>query len=387
MDPKVSSPSRVPFPIITTGLSQINSSIGSSPRSGLQEERREQLVREFYQIDTDHNNYLSFEEVYNFLSERQGEPFDENLCRDLFSRMDTNRDNQISLEEFVDSYTDTEEAILRKMKNVKKDLQVTTEKLKENKEKLKKSEMTEKITHAGVMEGSVLTLSLLNAQNLAPSNATGLANSFVVIQCGSQKVTSSVINSNLSPAWNESYTMRVDNKNEILTLVVNSKNMFGSSFVGKVNIPLNTLLDQLKHEQFFQLTDEIGNKSQGRIRLELQFVWSKVKYFKDICKEQERIIMEDQMRLEQIKEKLNNLRRPFGHLTDLNTKLDMIGTPQSGTFNFEGKVVQRLEELTSVRISIIAESEDYLYYSILVYMVLSILICFGKPDFLNVFGI
>lgn len=382
--PNLRKKTKVPFPINTQGLPQLNSSIGSSPRSGLQEERREQLAKEFHQIDTDHNNFLSYEEIYTFLSERQGEPFDENLCRDLFDRMDKNKDNQISLEEFVDSYTDTEEIIQKKLKQVKKDLQKSLEKLNENKEKLKKAENTEKFTSAGLMEGSVLTLSLLRGQDFQPSTASGTANPFVVIQCGDKKVSSAVINSNLNPVWNEEFTFPVNSKNEVLSLVVQSKNMFGSSFMGKVSIQLNTLLDQLKHEQFFQLTDEVGNKSQGRIKIELQFIWSKVRFFKDICKEQEKMIQDDQARIEQIKEKLNNLRRPFGYLADLNTRPDIIGTPVSGTVNFEEKVFQRLEELTSVRISIVAESEDYLYYSILAYMILSVFICFARPDFFNV---
>lgn len=37
----------------------------------------------------------------------------------------------------------------------------------------------------------------------------------------------------------------------------------------------------MKHDQWVDLSDERGNKSQGRIRLMLQWVYSKVQYFSE----------------------------------------------------------------------------------------------------------
>ena len=132
-----------PSPIVTSGLPRLNNSLGSSPRSGLQEERREQLAKEFSQIDVDHNNYLSYEEIYNFLTERQREPFDETLCKDLFSKMDKNNDNQISLDEFVDSYTDAEEKLTVRIKELKNEIQKHKDNLKSNQDKLSRAQIHE----------------------------------------------------------------------------------------------------------------------------------------------------------------------------------------------------------------------------------------------------
>lgn len=382
MEPKVSS--RVPYPIITKDLPKVRSSAGSSPRSGLQEERREQLLKEFSDLDRDHNNVITFDEIHDFLSEKQGEAFDLTLCKELFSRMDRNHDNEITFEEFVESYIEIEEMIKRQMKKVEKDVKKGQSSLEDNKEKLKRAEQTESLNSAGIMYGSSLSIIVKSAQNLIPSNSSGSADPYVIIECGGKKIETSLVPGSLNPIWDESYTFPITSKDLDVTFTVMSKSMLGDKFVGKLAIPLKTLADQLKREQYFSLSSQkYGEKWQGRICLELQWIWSKTRYYKDINSEWERIIAEDMERLEQLREQLDKLKKPFGYLREPYGRTD-ITTPASGTFHFEEKLVQKLEEITNGKISIVVENEDYMYYMIIMYMVFAVLINFMRPDFFNV---
>lgn len=375
MDPR-------PAPIVTSGLPRLNNSLGSSPRSGLQEERREQLAKEFAQIDVDHNNFLSYEEIYNFLTERQREPFDETLCKDLFSKMDKNNDNQISLDEFVDSYTDAEEKLTIRIKELKNEIQKHRDNLKSNQEKLVRAQKQETLNSSGIMIGSELRVGVLSARDLAPSNAKGTANPFVVLQLGKVKFATNVKSENLNPSWNESFNFKIEQRGGELEAVVKSKSVFGETVIGKVLVPLSSLSDQMKYQQFYTLNDDSG-KACGKLLLELQWIWSNSKYLKDICAQLEKIIAERENRLEQIREKLDNLRRPFGNLMSLGTHADMIGTPVSGTYS-AGEILPQRFSVTSLKFSIVVENEDYLYYSIIFYMLLSVIINFSRPDFFNV---
>jgi hypothetical protein len=234
------------------------------------------------------------------------------------------------------------------------------------------------------MNGSELRVEVKSAQHLAPANAKGTADPFVVLQFKDKKFLTNTIPASLNPSWNESFMFKVTERTGDLLLFIKNKSFFGEKLIGKVSIPLATLKDQLKIEQFFQLNDENDKKTTGKILLELQWIWSNVRYLSDICKQLEKLIDEEQERLSMIKEKLDNLRRPFGHLTELNTRADMIATPGSRTESHEENFAHRFSETMSLKISIVVENEDYLYYSILTYMLLSVVINFARPDFLNV---
>ena len=374
-----------PSPIVTSDLPRLDSSIGSSPRSALQEERREQLAKEFAQIDANKDNFLSYEEIYNFLTERQREPFDEALCRDLFSKMDKDNDNQISLDEFVDSYTDTEEKLIKRIKQLKNEIQKHKESLTSNQEKIPRAQKQEVFNSSGIMIGSELRICVISAKELTPANTKGTANPFIVLQFENLKFATQVKSDNLNPVWNESFNFKIEKRGGELEATVKNKSTFGEAIIGKVLIPLNTLSGQMKNQQYYILTDESG-RTCGKLLLELQWIWSNTKYLTDICGQISKIITERENRLEQLREKLDNLRRPFGNLMSLGTHTDMIGTPVSGT-NSVGEILPNKFSVTSMRFSIIVENEDYLYYSIILYMLLSVIINFSRPDFFNVAGI
>jgi C2 domain/EF-hand domain pair len=377
------TPPRRPYPIITQNLPQVRNSIGSSPRSGLKQERYDQLVKEFSDIDKDHNNVLSFDEIHNFLTYKQGENFDETLCKDIFSRMDKNYDGVVTLEEFVESYVEIEDLILRQIKVVTKEIKKCKGEVEENRNKIKKAEKTEFLGALGIMKGSVVTVGIKSAQNLYPCTTDGLANPYVIVECGDHKIETSILYNTLNPIWQEVYSFPVLSKGLQLKLVIMSKGLFGDKFIGKISIPLKSLYDQLKHEQYFSLSGETeGEKWQGRIFLELQWIWSKVKYLKDISFQWEKIIKEDEEKLELLKIQLDRLRKPFGYLTDFN-KNDL-GTPGSNTIQIEEKNSLKIEELTNGMINVIIENQGYLYVSLIIYMILSILVCFSRPDFVNV---
>ena len=105
--------------------------------------------------------------------------------------------------------------------------------------------------------------------------------------------------------------------------------------------------------------------------LELHWIWSRVKYYKDINKEWENIIKSDQIRLDDLKEQLEKIRKPFGYMKDWSLRNEVV-TPTSGTFQFEEKLVKKFEELTHGKISLVVEHEGYLCLSLIIYMIFGV---------------
>jgi Ca2+-binding EF-hand superfamily protein len=80
----------------------------------------------FNQIDTDGDKMLTFDEVYNFLNskamETGGTPFDRKHCRELFSKLDRNQDQQVTIDEVIISYCEHKKEHERQILALRKEI-------------------------------------------------------------------------------------------------------------------------------------------------------------------------------------------------------------------------------------------------------------------------
>jgi hypothetical protein len=70
----------------------------------------------------------------------------------------------------------------------------------------------------------------------------------------------------------------------------------------------------MKHDQWLDLVDEKGQPTQGRVRLMLQWVYSKVDYFKDYLEKWDVTLENDISEKDQIEKFIKQLESPFGFL-------------------------------------------------------------------------
>lgn len=358
------------------------SSIGSSKKSAYEEERYDQLLKEFSRIDKDKNNSLSFEEILNFLSEKQNEEFDFILCQEIFARLDKNNDSVVTLEEFVESYVEVESLIIKKIRSLNKEIMSNTRQLMSNQEKLRVAERTEVLNSVGIMQDSVLTVLVKSAQNLLPSTAMGQSNPYVLIECQEFKEKTTVKNG-LHPVWDEVFVIPIASKGLQLSLTVMSDNISGVQFLGNVKIPLISVLDQLKHEQFFPLLNINGeNKTQGKILLEIQWIWSKVRYLQTIVSDWEKVINEDNETVESLQVQLEKLRKPFAYLSE-NTNNYEISSPGI-SLQFEGIKHEPIKTYKFEEVFVVRQGKDTRFFLLLFFLVVIGFVNFARPDFFSV---
>jgi len=74
------------------------------------------------------------------------------------------------------------------------------------------------------------------------------------------------------------------------------------------------LFDQMKHDIWFDLLHKTGNKYEGRVRLMLQWIYSKEQYFGRFVREWDRAIAENIVEKNQVEKYLASLESPFGFL-------------------------------------------------------------------------
>ena len=192
--------------------------------------------------------------------------------------MDKNKDSELRLEEFIESYIFLEEKIKTKKIKVEKmieDIDLDLEKYKKNLSK----HQNEVPTGNGLTNESTLYVTVFEAKDLVPTGVLGSCDPFVSLTFKDQKEKTQLRRGTVKPAWNEEFMFQVKDPESALAIEVFDQTMVGSELIGKLNISLNDLRDQEKKTAWFNLNLDNTPGNQGSIRLKLQCILSFVSYY------------------------------------------------------------------------------------------------------------
>jgi Ca2+-binding EF-hand superfamily protein len=215
----------------------IDESLGKDYTKSLKK-RYEELSKQFIQIDSNRNNEITKEEVYNFFKDQNNtiqfaqqfpnkeyKEIDMKYIDRLFHLFDKNKDETITRDEFVFSYIKLEE----KLNIKKKKLMLLHNDLKDSliqyNERLKKSE-SQKLNVNGVCENASLSITLLKAKDLEAFIPGTSPSTFVVFTLDGKKQQSNLVTSNANPEYQEDFSFPITRKGETLTLEIFDQSTF-----------------------------------------------------------------------------------------------------------------------------------------------------------------
>lgn len=372
-------------PIVNSTLGSIRPPFVVPRLTANLQDRYEQISKEFDEIDENDDKQLTFEEIYSFLCKKSGGTFDKSLALELFAKMDRNEDTLVTKNEFVWSYVDAEKLIIQRTNELRRQIAENTKQMEETKRKMIEAKQTEVMNEFGIMNGSVLTVNVVEAQNLKAMN-NGTSDPYVTLACERQKIETKYVTGDTNPVWNEVFTFQIQHGNDDLKISVLHHNSYGKDDLeGQLSIPLRLLQDQMKHDQFFDLQGPKANQPwQGRIHLGLQWIWSKSRYLEEVISQWQENIDTDKQELDHLTKQLNKLREPFGvliHPTDLSkirqdskAKLEQV----------ENVFSAKLDNFTKDAIGKEIDWSNTVFYVTVIYLLISCLVMFIRPDFPNV---
>ena len=158
--------------------------IGVSSMNATQQERYEQLLNEFSEIDQNGDNMLTFNEVYNFLNKKSKGEFTEQVCLELFNNMDKDHNSEVTTKEFIMNYIETEEILKKRVEDLKKSTADSMFHLEDYKKKLIKAKAEEELQGTNIMIDSVLTVNVIEGMNF---RTLGIS-PFIELQCERQVI-------------------------------------------------------------------------------------------------------------------------------------------------------------------------------------------------------
>jgi len=351
------------------------------------QERLQRLRVEFDEIDANHDQQLTFQEVQAFLSRKGGETFDQVLCQELFARMDKDNDALVTVEEFILSYVQVEEMLQRRIEQLGRQMTENRHFMEEAQRKQQDSSRSERLNAEGVMVGSVLTCHVREAKGLKTTGVRGSYDPYAVLTTEKQRIETKYVPGEVNPVWDEVFTFQIEHKTSDLKIGIFSRSTLGEGvFLGLVQVPLSSIEDQLKHDSYFDLKGKSGEPVFGKIRLGLQWIWSKTKYFDTIVKQWEANLETDRQEWEHLKEQLRKLDQPFGFLLEGNSNQAISIAPSRVAqlsaleLNFEVKI----EEVLTGSLGKAIDWDWASLLSLLIFLSISVFTMFARPGFPDV---
>eukprot|EP00347_Sterkiella_histriomuscorum_P014348 403361215 len=361
------------------------------------EKVQQKLYDEFKKLDINNDGSITIEEVVEFLKQKGGNNVDTRIAEELFIEIDRDQSGRISLNEFVESYFLQQREVEERIEELTKIIQEDQKKRVEIQEKLKEISETEQINQYGIMIGSVLTATVIEARELRSSRITGTPNAYVMLTVEGQRSQTDQAQSSTDPVWNEIITFDITTGREPLVIQIYDRVGVGADpLIGECEISLDQLNDQYKHDEWFQL--ENGRNLTGKVRLNLHWIHSRKRFLQDILKIQDLALEEENAEREGLMYQLENMKKPFGFMTAYYEQEKILAVGVSSDPNerlkqftqitrVEKTVESKFDEVSQTVASKLGMKEipwfRWTMNLTVVYTILTILVCFHRQDFMN----
>ena len=207
----------------------------------------------------------------------------------IFSLIEKEPNQSLTIEEFVESYIYYEEQLKIKIKKIEKyldDLINSKKAFEEQKEQAEKIEQeNEQEKGKGLTNKSSLYITIIEAKDLDSDGIIGECNPFTQITFQGKVFTTSTKKNDYNPVWGENFKYKITSlgDDEKIKFEVLTKTFFGEKSLGSITINLNNLIDQDELDNLFDL-----NPGKGKIRMKLKCILNLVNYYnKEIKKKEE----------------------------------------------------------------------------------------------------
>lgn len=302
---------------------QVASRIVLDPR--ITHERRIQLENAFKEIDRDHSGKISYEEIFEYLKEINNE-VEEEYVRTIFDSMDSNHDGAVSIDEFLASYLLQVNGLSEVVAKYRQQIIEKRRELASLNEQLVEATKTERMNSWGIMEGSLLTVRVIEAQNVA--SFTGKPSAYVNLLCERQQIATKIIKNDRNPNWDETFSFKISaGTGELLIQVFNEGTISKDDLLGTCSVSLQEFKDQQKQERWLHLA---GRSNTARILLSLQWIHRKTEYIAGIIQNLDRDITAD-----------------VAEMTKIESEMRKLGTNPLGMFKKETWIDKLEEKITS----------------------------------------
>ncbi|CAI2365549.1 unnamed protein product [Moneuplotes crassus] len=368
-------------------------------------ERKQLIVKELLPFFERNNHGVTTMQFKQYLDSRcKNGKYNPEMVKSVFDRMNEHVDiergsKKISvdyLNEFSDAFIEVEEIYKRKQLEILSKKNMHTDQRYEFEDRYKEAKAIEKTNDHGIMEGSYLTVRVVEARNLKPMDNNNSSDPYAVVSIEDQKEETQFIESNLNPKWDETFKFEIrTGKHQLVILVLDRDLYAADDFQGKLTLDIMDFKDQMKVDKWFDLHSTNPHEPwQGEIRIEIQWIHSRIKFFEDLLHRLDQIVVDDNKQRNEVEKSLKELRAPFGFLEYLDYghfEDNDVHRAKDAASGRLGPQLSHFEKKMAVRLDEMADNIGFrqppwyrwLVILTLLYVFLTLCTCFAIPNFID----
>jgi hypothetical protein len=197
----------------------------------------------------------------------------------ILQLLNKNPNEEITVDEFVQSYLLLEEKIRINNTKYEKAQDELTEEISRNQEGLEKMK-DEFFLQNGLTDQSKLYVTVIEAKDLISDSLISDCNPSVTLSFQNDVQETKVKQSNTNPEWYESFKFAITEPSGALKLEVFDNALMGKKSIGLLSVDLTDLMDQKKRIQWYDLYNS-SHVNCGKIYLKIQAIISFKQYYEN----------------------------------------------------------------------------------------------------------
>lgn len=226
--------------------------------------------------------------------------------------MNKNPNEEITVDEFVQSYLILEEKIKINNTKYEKAIDELTEEKTRNKDSIQNMEDEIELNN-GLTNKSKLYVTVIEGKDLISENFLSDCNAFVSLSFQDDMQETKIKKNTSNPAWYENFSFKITKPSGALRIEVFDNNLFGKKSIGFLSIDLTDLMDQKKRMQWYDLYNEKNNNC-GKIFLKIQCIINFRHFYEGEIEKDEKYINIIKVAFDSTNNYVEQMKFPFGML-------------------------------------------------------------------------
>eukprot|EP01017_Pseudomicrothorax_dubius_P021780 TRINITY_DN2342_c0_g1_i5.p1 TRINITY_DN2342_c0_g1~~TRINITY_DN2342_c0_g1_i5.p1 ORF type:complete len:382 (-),score=98.98 TRINITY_DN2342_c0_g1_i5:96-1241(-) len=243
------------------------------------------------------------------------------------------------MDEFTNVFFEAEAVLRSKLESCERLLRDYERQRTEIASRLDEVKKTEVMNKYGVMEGSTLTVTVMELE----LNQRVIADIYIEVALGENIGTTTICRNAYNRSWNETFVYDVEKDDIPLRFGLKQVAMQGEEDkeIDFVMVDVRKLRDQQKKEELLELYD-----GAGRLRVTLQWLHSRVQYLTELLRKWDDQVAEQKMHKDELWNDLETLFEPFPPLkiSRRKTKLALTQKPQREQVEDINKKFENLQD-------------------------------------------
>lgn len=211
---------------------------------------------------------IDFDSLHSYLTEKQGSEYDNILLSQLFAKLNKDIDEDVTVDEFLESLIDSEHMIRQRLQELDEEVEESTAKVQRNGELAEKSRSTEQFNQFGISLESELTVRIDSLTLQIPASVV-----HVTIEAEGQFRQTKAKSGDLK--FNETHKLKVTNGGDNIVIAVFQA---PDQLIGELFVPFGDLKTQQPVEQTYNLLNP-ARERVGKIKLRLLWIWNYALYY------------------------------------------------------------------------------------------------------------